>query len=86
MHGSLNMGPGDIYMALELSKIGRVTLDNVLSIYKTNKSKGWGFIAKEVGIKPGSAEFHQLKNNASSNKDKGKGKKQSKAKGKSKKE
>jgi hypothetical protein len=26
-----------------------------------NKGKGWGVIAKNLGIKPGSAEFHALK-------------------------
>ena len=85
MSGSLHMVPGEIYLALEISKIAKVPLDNVLSIYKTNKSKGWGFIAKQAGIKPGSAEFHQLKNNTSSKKEKGSGKKQSQPKGKVKK-
>lgn len=71
MSGSLQMEPGEIYLALEISKVARVPLDDVLTVYKTDKNKGWGVIAKEVGIKPGSAEFHQLKNNASSKKGKG---------------
>lgn len=81
MHGSLQMEPGEIYLAVEISKIAKTSLDNVISIYQTDKSKGWGYIAKQAGIKPGSAEFHQLKNNANSKKEKGPGKKQSQAKG-----
>ena len=84
------MAPGEIYFALELSKISRTSIDTIISIYDKNKHKGWGYTAKKVGIKPGSAEFHQMKSNASShiknNQHKGngkeKGKKQGKAKGK----
>ena len=90
LKGSLNMAPGEIYFALELSKISRTSIDTIISIYDKNKHKGWGYTAKKVGIKPGSAEFHQMKSNASShiknNQHKGngkeKGKKQGKAKGK----
>lgn len=85
MHGSLQMEPGEIYLAVEISKIGKISLDNVISIYQTDKSKGWGYIAKQAGIKPGSAEFQQLKNSANSKKEKGPGKKQSQAKGNQKK-
>ncbi|GET24559.1 hypothetical protein [Prolixibacter sp. NT017] len=84
MRGSLHMAPGEIYLALEISKIARVPLDNVISAYRTNKSRGWGYIARQVGIKPGSAEFHQLKNNAGSKKGNGAGKKPSHAKMKNK--
>jgi len=85
MHGNLQMEPGEIYLAVEISKIAGISLDNVISIYQTDKSKGWGYIAKQAGIKPGSAEFQQLKNSASSKKDKGPGKNQSHAKGNQKK-
>ena len=33
----------------------------IVETYQTNRTKGWGVIAKELGIKPGSAEFHALK-------------------------
>lgn len=82
MKADLGMAPGEIYLALEISKIAKIPEDNVLSIYKTDKSKGWGYIAKQAGIKPGSDEFHQLKNGARSKKEKGAGKKQSQGKGK----
>ncbi|MCW3785334.1 hypothetical protein [Plebeiibacterium sediminum] len=64
MHGSLSMSPGDIYVALEISKISKTPIDRVINVYKSHKEHGWGNIAKELGIKPGSPEFHQLKNNS----------------------
>jgi len=36
------------------------------------KTKGWVYIAKEMGIKPGSAEFHELINQSKGNSSKGK--------------
>ena len=56
------MQPADIYFALELSKQTGKTIDVIAKTYETHKSKGWGVIAKELGIKPGSREFHALKN------------------------
>lgn len=85
MMGNLHMAPGEIYLALEISNITKVDVDQVLSVYETDKSKGWGYIAKQVGIKPGSSEFHQLKNNTKAQKGKGTGKSQPKGKGKTKK-
>lgn len=84
MKTSLHMAPGEIYLAFEISKLSRKPIDKVIVIYKKYKNKGWGFIAKQAGIKPGSAEFHQLKNNAGSKKNKtyGKGKGHGKGKGK----
>ncbi len=74
MHGSLSMEPGDIYLALEISKVSKTPIDRVINTYRSHKEKGWGNIAKELGIKPGSAEFHQLKNNSKkNNRNKGKG-------------
>lgn len=96
MKVSLGLEPGEIYLALEIARNSPSSVDDVLRIYKDNKSKGWGYIAKEAGIKPGSAAFHQLKNNSKGRKDKGKpnhakvksekkGKSNSKGKGNSKK-
>lgn len=84
LRASVNLAPGEIYLALEIAKLSRRSIDQVVTIYKNNKGKGWGYIAKEAGIKPGSAAFHQLKNNARSKKSKagnGKGKVKSKGKG-----
>lgn len=71
------MKPGDIYFALELAKQINKPVDVVANTYKTHKAKGWGAIAKELGIKPGSKEFHALKNSA-----KGKNAKMKEKKGK----
>jgi hypothetical protein len=84
MRGTLNMAPGEIFLALEISKISKTSVDNIVYHYKKHKNKGWGYIAKEAGIKPGSAEFHQLKNNSRNKKNKGKGHKNSKSQGKGK--
>jgi hypothetical protein len=75
---SVKMEPAEIYLALELSELSGRSIDQVIEIYQVNRDKGWGFIAKELGIKPGSPEFHDLKNNANNkgakreNKNKGK--------------
>jgi hypothetical protein len=52
----------DAFMCFQLSKMTAKSPDVVVQVYKTNKGKGWGAIAKELGIKPGSPEFHALKN------------------------
>lgn len=75
----IGMSAGDIYMSAELAKITKKSLDEVVTVYTTNKKKGWGVIAKELGIKPGSPEFHALKGKAND-----KGNKKSKGKGKGK--
>lgn len=70
---TIKMAPADIYMTLEIGKITGKTVDAVTQCYQSNKSKGWGVIAKEMGIKPGSSEFHQLKSSAKGKNDKMKG-------------
>ncbi len=71
---SVEMEPAEIYLSLELSKLSGKSIDQVVEIYEGNKDKGWGFIAKELGIKPGSPEFHSLKENTKNKGAKGKGK------------
>lgn len=90
----LTMHPADIYMSLQIGKMVAKPIDVVVASYNKNKSKGWGVIAKEMGIKPGSKEFHELKGKAKSkgakkektngNSDKGNGAGNSKGKGKNK--
>lgn len=86
MSTTIKMQPADIYMAFEISKISKRPIDDVIVVYTNNKSKGWGYMAKQLGIKPGSAEFHALKGDANgkAKKNKGKGKGNSKNKGKGK--
>jgi hypothetical protein len=53
--------PADAFMCLHLSLLTNRPLESVLQTYNSNQGKGWGVIAKELGIKPGSDEFHALK-------------------------
>jgi hypothetical protein len=61
---TVKMAPGDIYMTLELARITGKTIDQIVVVYNAKKGQGWGVIAKELGIKPGSKEFHALKDSA----------------------
>lgn len=63
--------PGDIYMAAQLSVSINKPFEEVVQTYSANKSKGWGAIAKEMGIKPGSPEFHAMKKSMKSKGGKG---------------
>jgi hypothetical protein len=71
---SISMTAGDIYIAFELGRIVKRPIQEVITVYQKHKGKGWGAIAKEMGIKPGSAEFHALKGNAKNKSAKGKSK------------
>jgi len=73
MRTQLSMVPGEIYLSLEIARITRKPIDDILVVYKKEGSKGWGHIAKQVGIKPGSGEFHEMKNSASTKKKVAKG-------------
>ena len=59
------MAPADVYMAAKVRILSHRSWDEVLREYKENKGKGWGVIAKNLGIKPGSREFHELKDDDS---------------------
>lgn len=77
--------PADAYMVLRLGEMSNQPTEKVIEKYKSGKGKGWGALAKSLGIKPGSKEFHALKRNhdlyngkpnvKSKGKGKGKGKK-----------
>jgi hypothetical protein len=77
-------GPADAYMVFRLAEMSAKPTGYVIEKYRSEKGKGWGVIAKNLGIKPGSKEFHALKrgddmyddhdNNTGKGKDKGKGK------------
>ena len=58
---TVGMSAGDIYMTVRIAKIISVEIDQVVDVYKVHHKKGWGAMAKELGIKPGSPEFHALK-------------------------
>ncbi len=85
--------PADAYMVFRLGEMSKQSTSYVVDKYKAGKGKGWGALAKSLGIKPGSKEFralkggHDLDANAKGKdkrKGKGKGKNKNKSKGKSK--
>jgi hypothetical protein len=53
--------PADAFMIFQLGQMSGQPTERVLHTYKSGKGKGWGAMAKELGIKPGSAQFHALK-------------------------
>ena len=83
--------PADAYILLRLGEMSHQPIEHVIEKYKVEKNKGWGRLAKSLGIKPGSREFHALKqgqdlyDGKKKNKDKvksnGKGKGRGKGKG-----
>jgi len=74
--------PSDAYILLRMGEISGKPIGYVTHQYNTGNGKGWGSLAKSLGIKPGSGEFHALKkgqdlyviDNFSRAKGKGKGK------------
>ena len=53
--------PGDVYYACALAYQARRPCGDVVKQYDQNRGQGWGVVAKRMGIKPGSAQFHALK-------------------------
>jgi len=53
--------PADAFMCFQLGHMSRKPYQKVVEVYQTKRGKGWGVIAKSLGIKPGSPEFHALK-------------------------
>jgi hypothetical protein len=77
--------PSDAYMVLRLGEMSKQPTENVIEKYKSGKGKGWGALAKSMGIKPGSKEFHALKRGHDLYDEKPTAKSKNKGKGKSKK-
>lgn len=75
--------PADAYMVLKVGQVAAKPEEVVLKEYRANKGKGWGVIAKNLGIKPGSPEFHELKRGFDGG-DSGQGKGKGSGKGKGK--
>ncbi len=88
--------PADAYMVFRFGEISAKPTEYVIEKYRSEKGKGWGVLAKSLGIKPGSKEFHALKQGNDiyddndmdkgerKEKDNGKGKGKDKGKGKGK--
>ena len=56
--------PADAYVVLRLGEMSGRSTEYVLNKHKAGKGKGWGALAKSLGIKPGSKEFKALKSGA----------------------
>jgi hypothetical protein len=53
--------PGDIYFACALAQVVGQPCRVVADAWERDHAQGWGAIAKRMGIKPGSEQFHRLK-------------------------
>jgi len=53
--------PADAYLIFRLGEMSSHSPEYVMKRYRSEKGRGWGVIAKSLGIKPGSSEFHKLK-------------------------
>ncbi len=49
------------YMVMRLGEMSGHNVEYVAKRYKANKGKGWGALARSLGIKPGSRAFKALK-------------------------
>ncbi len=75
---TFGMQASDIFMTLEIAFTTGKKVDVVAAEFKKSKGKGWGEIAKNLGIKPGSDAFHALKATCKKKNDKIKGNSSSK--------
>jgi hypothetical protein len=69
-------------MCFRVGQVASQPVEVVTKEYQTNKGKGWEAIAKNLGIKPGSKEFHALKKGDFNGDDSDYGKGKGKGKGK----
>lgn len=74
--------PADAYIILRLGEMSNQPTESVIEEYRSGKGKGWGALAKSLGIKPGSEEFHALKRGHDLYYEKPHGKSKGKGKGK----
>lgn len=54
--------PADVYFACAIARALRIPCLEVVQRYERDPGQGWGNLAKQMGIKPGSPAFHALKN------------------------
>jgi hypothetical protein len=76
------MTPADVYMTVAIAEITETPVNEVVEEYKNSQGQGWGVVAKRLGIKPGSKEFHLLKQGTLGELDDIRGRVKSKGKGK----
>lgn len=68
--------PGDVYYACALAHYSHRPCREVLDVWEHEHGQGWGAIAKRLGIKPGSSEFHAMKADLGKSKGRSKSNKQ----------
>jgi len=61
----MRMPFGDVFVSVWLASSIKKPLSVMVKEYEVNKDKGWGVMAKNLGIKPGSDAFHSLKKDGS---------------------
>lgn len=76
--------PAEVYLSMKIGDLLNLPVEDVVRSYEANKDKGWGAVAKDLGIKPGSAEFHALKGGMKGKSKSGNGNGNSGSKGKGK--
>ena len=54
--------PGDVYYACTIAQVIGRPCRYVADYWQQHHAQGWGVVARRLGIKPGSPEFHRLKN------------------------
>jgi hypothetical protein len=59
-----DLGYSDLYMASALARAKNRSFLGVAEDFHENHGKGWGVMAREMGIRPGSDEFHAMKRGA----------------------
>ncbi len=67
--------PAEVFLVLEMGRISAKPPATVIAVYKKHKGKGWGAVAKALGIKPGSPAFKALKASAEEKNKKERGRK-----------
>lgn len=55
------------YMVLRLAEMSHHSVTYVTRMYRRDRHRGWGVLARQLGIKPGSRAFHELKDGADLN-------------------
>ncbi len=53
--------PADVFMVFQIGQWSGRPYEEVIGTYNASKGKGWGVIARRLGIQPGSPEFHALR-------------------------
>jgi len=59
--GSPGWTPGDAYFACALAQVIGRSCRYVADEWQAHPGEGWGALAQRLGVKPGSPEFHRLK-------------------------